>query len=1020
MKFKKVYLMIIFYIGIAFSQNNNVPFHHPMPSKNYEFLRYGDFEANEYRGLANISINLYSIGDKNFNYSLKADYYSGGIKVNEEAGIIGLGWNIDIPTIVQNVNSFADFLAPYSYKKLPPFQGNPAFIPNYPFRTLFANSNGGFNVNLNQYVGFSGYQNIPYFALVHDAVLVDHNGLYQGNGKYANLLNIYNTEPDIFSVNLNGENIKFCMQPSNDTNFNHLNLGQFIYPFVVINGKNEYKIEAIPNDNLSESFKIKGIKIIDPSGTIYFFEAIEITGNYTSIIYKVSKVKLVNGKEINFTYNNLTNVRDVPKLVANYHKRLGPTLTYSTTGSGNQTSNMISPNYYTGSIPANSPQINFTSAHGNSINYQFTSSLESNYRLLASIQTESEKINFLYSDRIDYQGMKKLDSIVIKNTFNDFVKKIKFSYDYFNSNQNDNCYNLTYLSNDLLSKRLKLNSIQFGDENPYLFEYNSILLPKKNSYSYDYWGFYNGHYNTNPYPNLSHIGFPQFSDNSQNNFNPNFNYTKAASLEKIKFPTGGVTCFEYEPHKFDSYLLNQGSNTPIISSGAGLRLKTITNINNDIQINKMKYSYYDGINISKKILTKQGNTDCFTFGSIYKARDITSILSCNLNNYLNETSDTNGNYIGYSKVVIEQIGDDVNTKGYTEKYFSNFENKCIQISGIGSFYANPIYYTTKNNIENGKLLKDIIRDKFDNIKTERIINYENIFLNENIYGMRTNSAGFHMNIYWTANVFDPHISPSHMLTFYPIFSKFSRINSEKSTHYFPSGSKTTTTEYQYNINNILTGKKIKNQSGQYFYEENTQMVSTTELINKNIFNLPSFSEIKENGTTKKYYQHLYITLNNIVLLSKTEELAEGNPDPSNKINVFYDLYDDKSNLIQYHKENDIYTCIIWGYNKTLPVAKIENVQYTTITAGLITDVQDKSNTGTEDQLLLALENLRNSLPNAFITTYTHKPLVGVSSITDAKGDMITYHYDSNNRLQFVKDKNGNIISENEYHFRPQN
>ena len=68
-------------------------------------------------------------------------------------------------------------------------------------------------------------------------------------------------------------------------------------------------------------------------------------------------------------------------------------------------------------------------------------------------------------------------------------------------------------------------------------------------------------------------------------------------------------------------------------------------------------------------------------------------------------------------------------------------------------------------------------------------------------------------------------------------------------------------------------------------------------------------------------------------------------------------------------------------------------------------------------LLAALNALRTNLPGAMVTTYTYKPLIGVSTITDAKGDQITYSYDSFNRLQFVKDKSGNILSENQYNYK---
>jgi YD repeat-containing protein len=68
-------------------------------------------------------------------------------------------------------------------------------------------------------------------------------------------------------------------------------------------------------------------------------------------------------------------------------------------------------------------------------------------------------------------------------------------------------------------------------------------------------------------------------------------------------------------------------------------------------------------------------------------------------------------------------------------------------------------------------------------------------------------------------------------------------------------------------------------------------------------------------------------------------------------------------------------------------------------------------------LLSALTILRSALPDAMVTTYTHIPLIGVSSITDAKGQTIYYKYDGLGSLQNVKDAQGNILSESEYHYK---
>ncbi len=53
-----------------------------------------------------------------------------------------------------------------------------------------------------------------------------------------------------------------------------------------------------------------------------------------------------------------------------------------------------------------------------------------------------------------------------------------------------------------------------------------------------------------------------------------------------------------------------------------------------------------------------------------------------------------------------------------------------------------------------------------------------------------------------------------------------------------------------------------------------------------------------------------------------------------------------------------------------------------------------------------------------VTTYTYKPLVGVTSKTDPHGETIYYEYDSAGRLSKIKDKNNQIIEEYNYHYKP--
>jgi YD repeat-containing protein len=162
----------------------------------------------------------------------------------------------------------------------------------------------------------------------------------------------------------------------------------------------------------------------------------------------------------------------------------------------------------------------------------------------------------------------------------------------------------------------------------------------------------------------------------------------------------------------------------------------------------------------------------------------------------------------------------------------------------------------------------------------------------------------------------------------------------------------------------------------------------------------------------------YSGTNSKIIKQNSISISKENLSLENKIS--FDYYDFFGNLKQYTPENGSPVAIIWGYDKTQPVAKIENLTYSSISPSLISAIETASgSTGTEGQLLIELNNLRNSLPdNAMATTYTYKPLIGVSTINDPKGHKITYTYDNANRLQYVKDKDGNILSENKYNYKP--
>lgn len=125
-------------------------------------------------------------------------------------------------------------------------------------------------------------------------------------------------------------------------------------------------------------------------------------------------------------------------------------------------------------------------------------------------------------------------------------------------------------------------------------------------------------------------------------------------------------------------------------------------------------------------------------------------------------------------------------------------------------------------------------------------------------------------------------------------------------------------------------------------------------------------------------------------------------------------YDEYSNPTELKQEGGNTITYLWGYNKTSPIARIENATNAQVAIALgVINVNQLT-----EAHMTSIDNLRTNpaFTNSSITTYSYIPLVGISSLKDAKGDVINYVYDDFGRLKFMKDKDNNILSENEYHY----
>ncbi|MDE5494215.1 RHS repeat domain-containing protein [Elizabethkingia meningoseptica] len=237
---------------------------------------------------------------------------------------------------------------------------------------------------------------------------------------------------------------------------------------------------------------------------------------------------------------------------------------------------------------------------------------------------------------------------------------------------------------------------------------------------------------------------------------------------------------------------------------------------------------------------------------------------------------------------------------------------------------------------------------------------------------------------------------------------------------------TTNNYYDTNINTPINVQNsiTKNSDGsssetsyQYAHEKGNQ-----KLINANMIGIPLHTTTTKDGKVIANVETKYDDPANLL---PTSVLSYDLQNPAvSKTELTYDLYDNKGNILQYSEKGKPVT-IIWGYGQTQPIAKIEGATYNQISAyvSAIIAASEIDNTQGTDQseqaLISALDAFRNNtaLSGYQISTYSYNPLIGVTSITPPSGIREVYKYDAANRLESVKDVNGNILKEYQYRYK---
>ncbi len=474
------------------------------PSPNTSSLgKFGEWPVGLFTGIPSINIPIYEVKGRSIAIPISIDYHASGIRIGETASWVGLGWALNAGGCISR-----------TVQGLPDEDGYLVFASNY-----------------------TTPNNLCSNATNSTTLVTDVMNAAQGTT---------DSQLDIYMLSVMGKSYRIYINAANDS----------AYTMPASN------IRITSNFLQNTSSANSTWSVIMEDGTQLFFGGANPgnyleqtsnstmgTGNFVSAWY-LQSIKSTTGETITFTYSPTTITQPAHFTQSDYI------------------------NYLTSST-ADAPFV-ASPATSTLVSYNTITQLS-----LSTIESDLTRVTFIPSSttRTDLQGGVSLSEIqVLSKATGAITNDWTFNYNYSQAAAG-NAYTAGALNPSYNNNRLKLasltrNAVSGGPGETWTFGYNPLPLPSQTSYAQDYWGFYNGATtNTSLLPNIPFTNaqcglFPQsytgsFSYNQTltfftatgfmptnhdngNNRSANEAAMQAEMLNKITYPTGGYTVFNYE------------------------------------------------------------------------------------------------------------------------------------------------------------------------------------------------------------------------------------------------------------------------------------------------------------------------------------------------------------------------------------------------------------------------------------------------------------------------------------------
>ncbi len=456
--------------------------------------KYGEYLVDPSTGVVPVNIPLYTIKTPKLEFPISLSYHASGIKVEEEASYVGLGWTLNASGVItRQVKDKAD-------------DGPNGFLTH-------AGSLPDYNPISND-IG-AGYGTTSYADTI--------DGWYNNEDK----------EPDLFNI----------ISPNLTAEFSCDNTGKFVS---TIFDSLKYDIQLYNNILI----------VTDRQGIAYRFgksfdyvSAYETTSSSTQTTSLLHNSATETWPLSNATSWFLTAIISADKSdTISFSYKVGAHGSYRVVS---QTQNIKIDD--ADNMSDNDFHSTYLSETCTNLQIIDKITFKNGYIQFYNATDRQD----VYPMAIDGElnNVRITGFAVFDNQSNLLRKVVLDNNDYF-ARSGGYSVNDVLFGDAFFKKSLKLDGVKFYDKDSafiydYKFQYDNTALPPRGSTALDYWGYSNGKLNNNLIPaqwirnywtgQPTTIGGDRSTD---------INYMKAASLTQVTYPTGGYTKFNYEPNYY--------------------------------------------------------------------------------------------------------------------------------------------------------------------------------------------------------------------------------------------------------------------------------------------------------------------------------------------------------------------------------------------------------------------------------------------------------------------------------------